>query len=123
MVEVAVLVDRVDASRLSDKASENSKPNYKLNVSLSEKDRTSDALVLSFVLELLGQPQVSRITVQGTATIRGSKEEVQEELRTPEGNGPPKVLVTIYERVYGMIYLVAGTLMVPRPLPNLVNTV
>ncbi len=122
MVEVAVLVDRVEGARLSDKASENSQPNYKLNVSLSEKDRTGDALVLNFVLELTGQPQVSRIIVQGTATIRGSKEEVQEELSTPEGNGPPKVLVIIYERVYGMIYLVAGTLMVPRPLPNLVKT-
>jgi hypothetical protein len=122
MLEVGVLVERVDCSRLSEKASETTQSSYNLNVSLSEKDRKAGELALNFVLELTSQPQVAKITVNGTATIRGTKDEVQAEITAPDENTPPRILVTIYERVYGLIYLLAGNLKVPYPLPNLVKT-
>jgi hypothetical protein len=34
---------------------------------------------------------------------------------------PPVVLTTIYERIYGLLYLVAGSLKVPHPLPTLLK--
>jgi hypothetical protein len=77
--------------------------------------------VLSFVLELTSQPQVARIKVDGIATLKGNKEEVQNEITAPDETNPPRILVTIYERVYGLIYLLAGNLRVPHPMPNLVK--
>ena len=121
MLDIAVLVERVEGARLSEKATENAQSSYNLNVSLSERDRSSGELVLSFALELTSQPQVARIKVDGIATLKGNKEEVQNEITAPAETNPPRILVTIYERVYGLIYLVAGNLKVPHPMPNLVK--
>ena len=121
MLDIAVLVERVEGARLSEKATENAQSSYNLNVSLSERDRSSGELILSFVLELTSQPQVARIKVDGIATLKGNKEEVQNEITAPDETNPPRILVTIYERVYGLIYLVAGNLKVPHPMPNLVK--
>lgn len=121
MLEVSVLVERVDAARLSDKVSEDSPSNYSVNVSMSEKDRNPQSIVLSFMLELTEQPQLARLVVSGIATLTGTKDEIQGALETPEGKSPPPVLTTIYERVYGLLYLVAGSLKVPHPLPTMLK--
>ena len=121
MLEVSVLVERVDAARLSDKANENLPSNYSLNVSMSERDRSPEALVLAFTLELTNQPQLARLAISGIATLTGAKDEIMSALAAPEDKSPPLVLTTIYERIYGLFYLVAGSLKVPRPLPNLLK--
>ena len=121
MLDVAVLLDTVDAVRLSDKMNENSQSNYSLNVSLSEKDRTAEALVLSFSLELTSQPQAAKFKVSGTATLKGTREEIKEEITAPDERKPPPILVTVYERVYSTLYVLAGSLKVPHPMPNLLK--
>jgi hypothetical protein len=121
MLEVVVLVERVDAARLSDKASENSPSNYSVNVSMSERDRNPEALILSFTLELTNQPQLARLSVSGIATLKGTKDEIQTGLAAADDKTPPFVLSSIYERTYGLFYLIAGSLKVPHPLPNLLK--
>jgi hypothetical protein len=121
MLEVIVLVERVDAARLSDKASENSPSNYSLNVSMSERDRSPEALVLSFTLELTNQPSLARLSVSGIATLKGTKDEIQNGLAAADDKTPPYVLSTIYERTYSLFYLIAGSLKVPHPLPTLLK--
>ena len=100
---------------------ENSLSNYSLNVSLSEKDRTADALVLSFSLELTSQPQAARFKISGTASLKGTREEIRDEITAPDEKKPPPILVTIYERVYSTLYVLAGSLKVPHPMPNLLK--
>ena len=121
MLQVNVLVERIDAARLSDKASENSASNYALNVSMSERDRNPETLILSFTLELTNQPQLARLAVSGIATLTGSKEEIQGALAATDDKVPPMILTTIYERTYSLFYLVAGSLKVPHPLPSLLK--
>ena len=121
MLDVAVLLDTIDAVRLSDKMNENSVSNYSLNVSLSEKDRTADALVLSFSLELTSQPPAAKFKVSGTASLKGTKEEIKEEITAPDDKKPPAILITIYERVYSTLYVLAGSLKAPHPMPNLLK--
>lgn len=122
MFGVNVLVERVDAARLSDKVNENSPSNYSLNVSMSERDRNPEALILSFTLELTNQPQLARLAISGIATLTGTKEEIQSALAAPDEKNPPLVLTTIYERTYSLFYLVAGSLKVPHPLPTLLKS-
>ena len=121
MLETSVLVESVDAARMSEKATENANSNYSLNVSLAEKDRSSDALVLTFTLELTSQPQAARFKVMGSAALRGNREEIKEAISAPEDKKPPPVLGTRYERVSSTIYVLAGALKVPHPLPNLLK--
>jgi hypothetical protein len=122
MLEVSVLVERIDAARLSDKANESLPSNYSLNVSMSERERSPEALILAFTLELTNQPQLARLAISGIATLNGTKDEIVSALAAPEDKGPPLVLTTIYERIYGLFYLVAGSLKVPHPLPNLLKS-
>jgi len=122
MVDIGVLVERIEGARLSEKASDNAPSNYSLNVSMSEKDRNPESLVLSFSLELTNQPQLARLLVSGITTITGTKDEIQNVIRAPDDKNPPVILLTIYERVYGMLYLVSGNLKIPHPLPTLLRT-
>ena len=121
MLQVSVLVERVDAARLSDKANENSSSNYSLNVSMAERERSPETLVLRFTLELTSQPQLARLAISGIATLAGTKDEIQSALASVDDKTPPVVLTTIYERIYGLLYLVAGSLKVPHPLPTLLK--
>ncbi len=122
MLVTNVLVESIEGSRMSEKASEDSPSNYNLNVSLTERDRNPSSLLLSFTLDLMNQPQLAKMSVRGVATLTGSREEVQSAIESPDGQSPPPVLVTIYERVYGLLYLTAGSLKIPHPMPNLLKT-
>lgn len=121
MLEVSVLVEGVDAVRLNEKASENANSNYSLNVSLSERDRSSEALVLGFTLELTSQPQAAKFKVSGSASLKGTRDEIKEGITAPDENKPPPILVTIYERIYSTLYVLSGALKVPHPMPNLLK--
>ena len=121
-MEVGVLVEKVEGARLSDKVNENSQSNYSLNVSMAERERNPETLVLSFTLELTNQPQLARLAVSGIASLSGSKDEIQAALSAPDDKTPPTVLTTIYERTYSLFYLIASSLKVPHPLPTLLKT-
>jgi hypothetical protein len=121
VLEVSVQLENVDAARLSDKVTENSNSNYSLNVSLAERERNPESLLLTFSLELTSQPQAARFKVMGVATLKGTKEEIKEGISAPDENKPPPVLVMIYERVYSTLYVLAGSLKVPHPMPNLLK--
>jgi len=121
VLEITVLIEDVDAARLSEKATENAGPNYSLNVSLAERDRSTEHLVLSYSIELTSQPPVAKFKISGSAALKGTKDEIKEGITAPDSNRPPPVLVVIYERIYSTIYLLAGALKVPYPLPNLLK--
>jgi len=121
MLQISVLPEKIDGIRLSNKATEDSPSNYTLNVSMSERDRNPEALVLSFTLELTNQPQLAKLSVAGVATISGTKDEIQSALAAQDDKNPPLVLTTIYERTYSLFYLLAGSLKVPHPLPTLLK--
>jgi hypothetical protein len=121
VLDVIVMIEAVDAVRLSEKVNENTNSNYALNVSLSEKDRTSETLVLGFSIELTSQPQAARFKVTGSATLKGTKDEIKAGITAPDDTKPPAVLITVYERIYSTLYVLAGALKVPHPLPNLLK--
>jgi hypothetical protein len=121
VLEVTVNVDKIEAERLSAKANENTKSSYKLNVALSEKERRTDELTLGFVLELTGQPQLAKIAVTGTAKLAGSEADIKEGLAPKGPKSPPRVVDIIYERVYGLVFVVSGSMRLPHPLPNLLK--
>jgi len=121
VLEVVVIVEKIEAARLTEKANEDMRSNYKLNVGLTEKQRKSASLVLGFNLELTQVPQTAKITLTGTAELTGTEEEIKERITSKTETAPPPVVEIIYERVYGLVYIIAGGIKVPRPLPNLLR--
>jgi hypothetical protein len=121
MIDIAVSLEKIEGSRISQRVSENAPLKYNLNVSLSEKERSPEVLVLGFNLELRSHPPAARILVSGTATLKGSKDEIQRETTSADDDTPPRILTNIYESLYGLVYIVAGSLKVAQPLPNLLK--
>jgi len=121
VLEVEVTVEKIDCAGHADRVKEISKSNYTLNVSLAERKRRPEGLTLSFTLEIIGASDVASMTISGMARLTGSESEIAESLAVGEGKTTPPVVETIYEKIYGLVYLLAGTMKVPHPLPNLVK--
>jgi hypothetical protein len=121
MLEVDVTVEKIDCTGHAERVNEISKSNYTLNVSLAERKRRPEGLTLSFTLEIVGASDVASMTISGAARLTGSESEIAESLAVGEGKTTPPVVETIYEKIYGLVYLLAGTMKVPHPLPNLVK--
>ena len=121
MLEVEVTVEKIDCTGHADRVKEISKSNYTLNVSLAERKRRPEGLTLSFTLEIIGAMDVATLNISGAARLTGSESEIAESLAVGEGKTTPQVVETIYEKIYGLVYLLAGTMKVPHPLPNLVK--
>ncbi len=121
MVDIQVQVERLDAVRLSEKATQDTTATYTVNVSLSERERNPSSLSLNFEFELSCQPNIAKITVHGSTTITGTREEIQSLLKPADPKSPPTILLTIYERVYSPIYLLARDLNLPHPMPGLMQ--
>ena len=121
MPEIELRVERIDAVRLAEKATQDTAASYTVNVSLSERERNPSGLSLNFEFELTCQPQIAKISVHGVTAITGTRDEIQALLRPVDAKSPPPILLTAYERVYGMIYLIARDLNLPTPMPGLMK--
>ena len=121
MVEIKLQVERLEAIRLSESATQDTSATYTINVSLSERERNPSAISLNYELDLECQPQLAKISIRGFTTIKGTRDEIQNILRPTDPNSPPPILVTVYERIYAMIYLVARDMNLPHPMPGLMR--
>jgi hypothetical protein len=123
MVELDVLVKNVEANRLSDEAKDETSVTFDVEASLSEIDHQPGQFTLKYTIVITSQPPIARMDVAGTARITGEETEIQDLLKTPEGNTPPPVFMGIYQKVYAILYLLSGSLKIPYPSPGLMKVV
>lgn len=123
MVEVEVLVKTVEANRLSEEAKDDITVTFDVAASLTEVDHQAGQFTLKYSIAITSQPPVARMDVAGTAKITGEEAEIQELLKTPDGNNPPPVFMSIYQKVYAILYLLSGSLKIPYPSPGLMKVV
>lgn len=121
VLDVGVTVDRIECARLSEMATQDSKSTYTLNVGLLEKERGPAGLTINFNLELVGSPQLAKLVVSGSARLIGSENDIREALSQESEKSPPKVVETIYEKLYGLLYVLTVSMKVPFPQPNLLK--
>jgi len=123
MVEVEVLVKNVEANRLNDETRDETSVTFDVAASLSEVDHQAGQFTLKYSIAITSQPPVAKMDVAGTARITGEEAEIQELLKTPDGNTPPPVFMSIYQKVYAILYLLSGSLKIPYPSPGLMKVV
>lgn len=123
MVEVEVLVKNVDAARLTEERRDETSVTFDVAASLAETDHSAGQFTLKFSIAITAQPPVARMDVAGTAKITGEEKEIEELLRSPDQNTPPPVFMTIYQKVYAILYLLSGSLKIPYPSPGLMKVV
>jgi hypothetical protein len=123
MVEVEVLVKNVEAIRLSEEARDETSVTFDVAASLSETEHQAGSFTLKYSIAITSQPPIARMDVAGTAKLTGEEAEIQELLKTPDANTPPPVFMTIYQKVYAILYLLSGSLKIPYPSPGLMKVV
>ncbi len=123
MVEVEVLVKNVEATRLSDQVKDDAAVTFDVNASLTETEHETGQFTLKFTISITAQPPVARMDVSGTARISGEEPEIEGLLVSADQNSPPPVFMTIYQKVYAILYLLSGSLKIPYPSPGLMKVV
>ncbi len=123
MVEVEVLVKNVEAARLSEESRDESSVTFDVSASLAETDHQAGQFTLKYSITISAQPPIARMDVAGTAKITGDEKEIESLLRATEQNTVPPVFMTIYQKVYAIVYLLSGSLKIPYPSPGLMKVV
>lgn len=123
MVEVEVLVKNVEATKLSEETRDDTSVTFDVAASLAETDHQAGQFVLKYSIAITAQPPVARMDVAGTAKITGEEKEIEQLLKSPDQNTPPPVFMTIYQKVYAILYLLSGSLKIPYPSPGLMKVV
>jgi hypothetical protein len=123
MVEVEVLIRSVEAARLSEDAKDSSEVAFEVTASLNETDRSPGQLVMRFSIDIQTAPQVAKIDISGVAKIIGEEQEIERLLTGKEPGSTPPVFMSVYKKVYAMLYLIAGSLRIPYPSPGLLKVV
>jgi len=122
MVEVEVLLKTVECSKFSEKTDEGSEVTFDVNASLSETERNSGWLALKFDIGVDTQPSLAKLSVGGSAIVRGSDDEIQSLITPKDQDTVPPVFMKIYQKVYAVLYLLSGSLAIPHPAPGLLKT-
>ena len=119
-MDLQVRIEKIAADKLVAEDVGDKDVMYKVNVTMTEKEKNPGWTGIAFTLDLTSEPAVARLQVSGTAAISGTKEEILPLLSSGK-QSPPPVLAEIYERAYGTIYLLCSALQVPHPLPTLMR--
>ena len=123
MTEVEVLVKSVEATRLSEQARDDTAVTFDVAAALAESEHQAGVFVLKYTITITSQPPVARMEVSGTAKITGEEKEIEEVLKSPDQNSPPHIFMSIYQKVYAILYLLSGSLKIPYPSPGLMKVV
>jgi len=123
MVEVEVLIRSVEAARLSEDAKDSSEVAFEVTASLNETDRSPGQLVMRFSIDIQTAPQLAKIDISGVAKLNGEEQEIERLLVGKDAGSTPPVFMSIYKKVYAMLYLLAGSLRIPYPSPGLLKVV
>lgn len=120
MADVEVSVRRLECVRFAER--DEPEVTFDVNGSLTETDRRPDSLMIEFSIDIETQPALAKINLAGSAVIRGAQNEVQDLLSSKDQGSVPPIFMKIYQKIYSVIYLLAGSVEIPQPAPNLLRT-
>jgi hypothetical protein len=123
VIEFDVVIKKVDGTRLSEEVTPDTNVVFYANADISEGERSPGKLTLKFGIDLTATPEVAKLSVAGTAVIRGEDQEIEQLLKPKEEESAPPVFMKIYQKVYSVMYLVSGSLQIPYPSPGLLSGV
>jgi hypothetical protein len=119
--EVITKIRNIAVQKLDDKATHNTPVIFDFGANLEEADRTSDSVVLNFRMTMDTEPAIAKFVVEGATTITAEEAEIEKLLSADPETDVPYVFTRIYQTVYSVIFMLAGTIDVPYPSPALLK--
>jgi hypothetical protein len=119
--EVITKIRNIAVQKLDEKATHNTPVIFDFGANLEEADRTSDSVVLNFRMTMDTEPAIAKFVVEGATTITAEEAEIEKLLSADPETDVPYVFTRIYQTVYSVIFMLAGTIDVPYPSPALLK--
>jgi hypothetical protein len=116
-----VELDKLEGTRIESDVSPDL-VKFNVDVKMDEENRTSDELVISFLLTISTKPSLVKFVVGGRATVMGGRTAFESTLTVDDESGVPRVLYTIYQKVFTSVYLMASLIDAPYPPPDLIHS-
>lgn len=120
-VEVVTKIRNVTSLKSDENANHNTPVVFNFAVNMDEAERSPDSVKLNFQMVMDTEPAIAKFTVEGVAAITGDSGEIEKILSADPQTNVPQVFTRIYQQVYSVIFMLAGTLDVPYPSPALLK--
>ena len=117
--EVVTRIRNVTAQKLDEKCNHNTPVIFDFGANLEESERSSDGVTLNFQMTMETEPSIAKFNVEGSAVVTGEESEIEKLLSPDPQTNVPFVFTRIYQTVYSVIFMLAGTVDVPYPSPAL----
>jgi hypothetical protein len=119
--EVVTKIRNVAVQKLDEKSNHNTPVIFDFGANLEEADRSSESVTLNFKMTMDTEPTIAKFAIEGSATINGEESEIEKLLSADPETNVPYVFTRIYQTVYSVIFMLAGTIDVPYPSPALLK--
>ncbi len=119
--EVVTKIRNVAVQKLDEKSNHNTPVIFDFGANLEESDRTSESVTLNFRMTMDTEPAIAKFVIEGSATINSEESEIEKLLSADPETNVPYVFTRIYQTVYSVIFMLAGTIDVPYPSPALLK--
>jgi hypothetical protein len=120
-VEVNTKIKSVTSLKTDEKADHNTPVVFNFAVNMDEAERSGDFVKLNFQMVMDTEPAIAKFSVEGSATVSGDQAEIEKILSADPQTNVPQVFTRIYQHVYSVIFMLAGTIDVPYPSPALLK--
>jgi hypothetical protein len=119
--KVVTKIRSVSSLKSDEKATGDTPVIFNFGVNMEEAERNDEGVKLNFQMIMDTEPAIAKFTVDGSATINGSAEVIEQMLSADPETNVPYVFTRIYQQVYAVIFMLAGTIEVPYPSPALLK--
>jgi hypothetical protein len=121
IMQVVTNVTNVVAQKTDEKANSDSSVVFGLDVNLDEAQRKSDSIKIRFKISMESDPPAAKFTIEGNTTVSGDSQAIENMVSADPKTNVPPIFVKIYQQIYSVMFLLAGTLGVPYPSPALLK--
>ena len=95
---------------------------FDVDVKMDEESRTNEELMISFLITINTKPSLVQFEVGGTAVLTGGKAAFDHALEVDEESRVPRVLHTVYQRIFTPLFVLSNMLEAPYPPPDLIHS-
>jgi hypothetical protein len=95
---------------------------FDVDVKMDEDSRTNDELTVSFLLTISTKPSLAQFEAGGIAIISGGRGAFDAALEVDPISNVPRLLHTIYQRVFTSLFVISSLLDTPYPPPDLLHS-
>lgn len=120
-VSIQVAISNISAVKLSEKPPAG-ELTFDVGAKLEEKERKSGQVTVIFLLTVGTKPNVAKFGIEGSATLTGKDENIEKLLEIDPETKIPRMLYSVYQRIFMALYLVSTLLETPYPPPDLFHS-